>query len=166
MRFKNYNEGVMNYTYQSIEERAITAKKVLIFFIAAVYLLFLAGCMTVRLTAEGLENPVAMTGNVNKKYTIVKHFSSDLKAWFALFDLVTISEPNVREALHNEILSAHGDAVINVKIQGHTTFTDGAFASAVGIIGALVLPAYGVSMTHLLNIRTYTVEGDVIKYAE
>lgn len=138
----------------------------LMLFVATFYLLSSAGCMSVALTVEEFDKPVSLTGNINKNYTIVKHFSCDLKAWFAFFDLVTISEPNMQDALHNEILSAQGDAVINLKIKEETTFVDGVISSAVGIAGALAVGYVGVSLSHLIDTRTYTIEGDVIKYVE
>ncbi len=134
--------------------------------IVGLIIISFTGCMTVNLTAEGVEKTVAMSSNVNKKYTIVKHFSKDLKGYFTIFNLVTISDPKVSELIRNELISAQGDAVINIKIQGQTTFIDGLVPIGLGVIGGIIAPPYGTFASYLIGLRTYTVEGDVIKYLD
>ncbi|MGC9093724.1 MAG: hypothetical protein ACP5JH_10825 [Bacteroidota bacterium] len=141
-------------------------KKVIMLSIITLSLLSFVGCMTVQLTSEGVDKPASMTSNVNKKFTIVKHFSRDLKGWFTIFNLVTISNPKVDEVIRNELVASQGDAVINIKIQGQTTFLDGFIPVALGTIGALVAPPWGFYASSLIGVRTYTVEGDVIRYTE
>lgn len=140
-------------------------KKSLILSIVAACLLSLVGCMTVMLTAEGVDKPAAMTSNVNKKFTIVKHFSRDIKAIFVIFNLVTVTNPKVNEVIRNEIVAGHGDAVINITIKGQTTFIDGLVPVAAGVAASFLSP-FGIFAFNLIGLRTYTVEGDVIKYTE
>jgi hypothetical protein len=140
-------------------------KKFFIFSIVAACLLSFVGCMTVNLTAEGIEKPAAMSSNVNKKFTIVKHFSRDVKGIFLIFDLVTVSDPKINDIIRNELVAGQGDAVINIKIQGQTTFIDGLVPVAAGVAGSFLSPL-GVFASNLIGLRTYTVEGDVIKYTE
>jgi hypothetical protein len=122
--------------------------------------------MTVLLTSEGVEKPVDMTSNVNKKFTIVKHFERELKGYFVVFNLITVSDPNIKNAMQDELLNGKGDAIINVKIKGQTTFLDGCLSVGVGILGGLALPPYGVYLGDLIGARTYTIEGDVIRYID
>ncbi len=100
-------------------------KKFFFFFIIASCLLSFVGCMTVMLSTEGVEKPVAMTSNVNKKFMIVKHFNRVLKGVFTFFSHVPISNLKVQEVVSNEIVAGQEDAVINIKIHGQTTFIDG-----------------------------------------
>jgi hypothetical protein len=79
---------------------------------------------------------------------------------------VTISDLNVQRIIQNEVMSAQGDAAININIQGQTTFIDGAIPVALGVIGFLVAPPGGAYASYLIGARTYTVEGDVIRYSE
>jgi hypothetical protein len=142
---------------QSNNPRRTLMKQAIAFLIIGLSLLMFPACMTVHLTAEGYDKPASMSNNVNKKYTIVKHFSRNLKGWFAIFNLVTVSNPDVQRIIQNEVMSAQGDAVINVKLEGQTTFIDGAIPVALGVIGALVAPPGGVYASYLIGARTYTV---------
>jgi hypothetical protein len=139
-------------------------KKALMLFFAVVYMLSFVGCMTVHLTSEGVEQPVSMTNNVNKNFIIVKHFSRELKGWFTFFNLVTVQSPKVAEVIRSELIAAKGDAVINIKIKGQFTFIDGLIPAAAATLGSLIAPPWGGLLGYLIGLRTYTVEGDVIRY--
>lgn len=141
-------------------------KKSITFLVIGLSFLIVPACMTVHLSAEGYDKPASMTSNVNKKFTIVKHFKRNLKGWFAIFNLITISDPDIQRVIQNEVMSAQGDAAINLKIQGQTTFLDGAIPVALGVIGALVAPPGGIYASNLIGVRTYTIEGDVIRYTD
>jgi hypothetical protein len=41
---------------------------------------------------------------------------------------------------------------------------DGLIPIALGTLGGLLLPPYGTVLSYLLELRTYTIEGDVIRY--
>ena len=104
-----------------------------------------------------------MTNEANEDFKIVKHFSKELRGWFTVFNLVTISNPDVQRLIQNELQATGGDAVINVSIKGQTTFIDGLIPVGVSVIGSLISP-YGFALGYLIGARTYTIEGDVIKY--
>ena len=139
-------------------------RKLIFISLIAVLILTSTGCMTVLLTTEGIEKPVGMTSNVNKEFTIVKHFIRHSKGYFIIFNLVTLSDPKLKDLVNNEILAGQGDAVINVKIEGQTTFIDGFASVGLGFIGGLAAPPFGSLLGDLFGMRTYTIEGDVIKY--
>ena len=123
------------------------------------------GCMTVSLNAAGYDKTASLT-SAERTFTIVKHFSKDMKSWYTLFNLITLSEPNLTDLLRDETISSHGDAVINVKILGQTTLIDVAIPVALGVFGSIVSPQRGAFIGALIGARTYTIEGDVIKYSD
>ncbi|MBX7151953.1 hypothetical protein K1X84_09960 [bacterium] len=122
-------------------------------------------CATVYLNADGVEKNVSMT-NTDRKFTIVRHFNKSIKATFMIFDLATVNNPDVAKAINDELISAKGDAVTNLKIKGQMTFVDGLVPFSLGFIGAVVAPPYGGYISVLIGLRTYTIEGDVIQYTE
>jgi hypothetical protein len=132
-----------------------THLQVKVIFMVLLIFIFV-GCETVHL--------ISMTPNINREFTIIKHFKRDLKAWFTILGLVTISDPKVEEVIREEILKAQGDRVVNLEITGQTTILDGLIPVAVGNVGFLVAPPYGVYAAYLIGARTYTIEGDIIKY--
>lgn len=169
---KNY---IPNNTIGSVKTK-------LIHFIATICVIMLAfstvtGCMTVELSSNS-SDAIMMSGEPNRDYTIVRSFSVPQKGWFALFDLVTVNNPNVQKTLNDELKRSGGDAIINVSIQGQTTFTDALIPIGMNLAGTLlgmaIAPdpslgtAYGSLVGSLaaamLSTRTYTVSGDVIRY--
>ncbi len=126
----------------------------------------LSGCSTVELSTRSLDVPVSFTGNVNKKFVVVKHFRREEKGWFAFFNLVTMSEPQIGTIIREEMQSAQGDAVANVSIQGQTSLTDGGVSLLLSAIGLAAAPPLGFAAGYLVGARTYTVEGDIIRYTE
>ena len=48
-------------------------------------------------------------------------------------------------------MAAGGDAAVNVRIKGETTFVDGLVSAVTRLI---------------FSMRTYTIEGDIIRYTE
>jgi len=112
-------------------------------------LLFVAGCATVNLETKAAEDNISMSHVVNKNYKKITHFKRNTQAWFAIFDLATISNPNLRNIVEDEIRAVDGDGVVNLQIKGETTFIDGCISI---LTGSLIRP------------RSYTIEGDVVKY--
>lgn len=137
------------------------------------------GCMTVRLDTGAIREPVSMSGNVNRDYRVVRHFQRDLKSWFTVFDLVTVQNPKVEQAIREELQRNGGDAVVNLVINGRDTFVDRPIPAAISVLGS-VLTAYGAYYSYRaltagavvgiaasqIRIRTYTVEGDVVQYVK
>ncbi len=111
-----------------------------------------SGCMTVRLSSMGVDKPVMMTGaEVERDYALVRNFSRNLKGYFLIAHLVTLSDPKVQEVIREEINAANGDAAVNVTIKGQTTIVD-------GLASLLTYSLFGM--------RTYTIEGDIIVYKD
>lgn len=139
-------------------------KRLLVALLPGLLVPALSGCMAARLSADGVGVPVSMTEDLNRPYVVVRHFRVDLKSSFLFFDLVTLRGPDVAGALRRQLASTAGEGVANLTIQGHTTLLDGLVFSTVGILGALAIGRVGVSASHLLNMRTYTLEGEVVRY--
>lgn len=137
----------------------------MLWFVVFAFAIIGIGCMSVDLGAVGFEKTASLT-TTEKKFTIVKHFSRDMKCLFTLVNLIPLSEPNVADILRDETASSHGDAVINIKITGQTTIIDAALPVAMSILGSIVSPQRGAFLGLLIGARTYTVEGDVIKYVD
>ena len=147
-------------------------------FAAATLVLF-SGCMTVELSSNSA-TPVMMSGVPDRNYTVVRSFSVAHRGWFTLFDLITLSNPDIQKTLDDELARSGGDAVINVKIVGQTTFVDGIIPIGMSMAGSLLGYAiatdpytgitYGTALGSLagsmLSARTYTISGDVIRYKE
>jgi hypothetical protein len=140
-------------------------KTTLLYFAFLIFAMSATNCMTVNLSATGYDKTASLT-SINRKFSIVKHFSSDMKCWYTLVNLIPLTEPNVAEILRNETASSHGDAVINVNIQGQTTLVDAAILVALAFLGSAASQGRGVFLGLLIGARTYTIEGDVIKYVE
>nr|MBP9212404.1 hypothetical protein [Bacteroidota bacterium] len=85
---------------------------------------------------------------------------------FAFFNLVTMSEPQIGTIIREEMQSAQGDAVANVSIQGQTSLTDGGVSLLLSALGLAAAPPLGFAAGYLVGARTYTVEGDIIRYTE
>lgn len=136
-----------------------------------------SGCMTVDLDAR-FETPVSMSGAPAEDHTVVRHFEQSETAWFTLFDLVTMKNPDVSNVIESELGRTPGDAVINVEIQGQTTVIDGLIPIAMSLAGTLAGQAlaadpyygayYGTLLGSLaaamLTARTYTVSGDIVQF--
>ena len=141
-------------------------RRVAVGVILLVLVVLLSGCATVQLDVRDLDGAVAMTADLNRDYDVVAHFSRSTQAQFAFFDLVTIREPEIEEIMATELRAAWGDAIANVTLKGQMTFVDGAISVAAGVLGGLIWPPYGAYAACLFGFRTYTVEGDVIRYRD
>ncbi len=126
--------------------------------------LVLSGCMTVHLSMDKVDKLTAMSGDLGRHYTVVRHFSHDVKGVFTLFGLVTVVNPDVGKVVREELAAARGDAVTGIRIKGQTTLVDGVIPVVLGVVGGLLLPPYGTILSYLVELRTYTIEGDVVRY--
>jgi len=120
--------------------------------------------MTVHLSMGGVDKLTTMSGDPGRHYTVVRHFSRDVKGVFTLFGLVTVVNPDISKVVQEELAAARGDAVVGIRIKGQTTLVDGVIPVALGVVGGLLLPPYGTVLSYLLELRTYTIEGDVVRY--
>jgi len=75
-----------------------------------------------------------------------------------------VVNPDLAKVVREEIAAARGDAVVGIRIKGQTTLVDGLIPIVLGTLGGLLLPPYGTVLSYLLELRTYTIEGDVIRY--
>lgn len=141
-------------------------KRAAVGVILLVLVALLPGCATVQIDMRDLDGAAAMTADLNRDYDVVAHFSRSTQAQFAFFDLVTIKEPEIQEILETELRAAWGDAITNITLKGQMTFVDGAISVAAGVLCGLIWPPYGFYAVSLFGFRTYTVEGDVIKYTD
>lgn len=126
---------------------------------------FVAGCMSVHFDAAGYDRMASLTSS-ERKFTLLKHFSRDVKCWYTLVGLIPLSDTDLSGILKDETASAHGDAVLNIKVHGETTLLDAAIPVATAFFGSVVSPQRGALLGLLVTARTYTIEGDVIKYVE
>lgn len=127
-------------------------KKSIRWILVGLFLISASGCMSVRLSSMGVDKPVMMTGpEVERDYSLVRSFRRSVKGYFLISHLVTISNPKVQKVVSEEIDTANGEAAVNVNIKGQTTIVDGL--------------ASMLTWT-LFSMRTYTVEGDIIKYKD
>jgi hypothetical protein len=129
--------------------------------------LLLTGCATVQLNTGTITEPVSMTVNINQDFTVVKHFRRDTKGIFPLFHLVTTKNPDVEKIVAEELLAARGDAIVNLTIQGQTKLWDSAIPILFGMLADLFIYPYGSTfVAAFVGFRTYTIEGDVVRYIE
>ena len=134
--------------------------------ILCLFCLLFISCSTVHLTSGGFNRPASMNSIINEKYEVVKHFSVETKGWFTLASLYTFKDTNVQKILQNELDSVQGDAIVNVKIKGQTTFVDSVLPMGLYCVAIAVNPYLAFVSFMIPTSRTYTIEGDVIKYFE
>jgi len=125
-------------------------------------------CTTIHLNSGPITNSVDMTNKVDRKYRIIRHFDREVKGWFTINGLVTIADVDnkFQRLVLEELQATRGDAVINVRVKGQTDIVDVLIPLAPGVIGALISYPWGAYASWLICSRTYTIEGDVIKYEE
>jgi len=141
-------------------------KKHGVHLVLCLFSLLFIGCSTVHLTSGGFNRPASMNNITDKKFGVVKHFSVETKGWFTLANLYTFKNTNIQKILQNEIDSVQGDAIVNVKIKGQTTFVDSALPMGLYFVAVAINPYLAFASFMIPTSRTYTIEGDVIKYFE
>jgi len=112
-------------------------------------LLASAGCATLNINAEGIDNTIAMSTNPGQPYRVIKHFTTETKIWWIVAGLATINEPDIGAIIDKERQKAGGEAVVNVKIMTQFTPID------------ILISAFTGS---LLYTRTIFIEGDVVSW--
>ncbi len=122
--------------------------------ILCIGLLFISSCATIGLDATGLQESAAVNDAGEKPYTVLKSFSINDKAGWAL-GIIPANKPAgdkhdyFQDMLERQIRDAGGDAIINLKIRAQNNFGD--------ILITIFTGGFYVT-------RTVTVTGDVIKY--
>ena len=123
-------------------------------FLMLFSVLILSSCATIALNSNDLAEPAQLNSAGQPDYTIIKSFSVNDKAGWAL-GLIPANKPAgdkhgyFAEFLETQIREAGGDAVINVEIRAQNSVGD--------ILIRIVTLGFYVT-------RTVTVTGDIIKY--
>ncbi len=84
---------------------------------------------------DKVDKLTAMSGDLGRHYTVVRHFSRDVKGVFTLFGLVTVVNPDIGKVVQEELAAARGDAVVGIRIKGQTTLVDGVIPVVLGVVG-------------------------------
>ena len=124
-------------------------KKISIFCLLLAAGLFSGACAKITYDATTLSGFAAMTTPENlPDYEIVGRMKHSTRAVFIAASLLTVKDSQLENAVEKAMAKYDGDAVINVKIEEVTDFTD-------FLIGA--------ASNSILNTRHVEVTGDVIK---
>lgn len=127
-----------------------------------------ASLTSVELSAGGRLKTVSMTSDVNKEYRVIRHV--EVKQRVPLLFLMRVvpgsATPDINELLEPELVAAQGDAIVNVKISGSAALGDMLLPIGVGVVGGLALaPLFVFTVFPLFeDLKTYTVEGDIVEY--
>ncbi len=123
-------------------------------FLMLVCVLMLSSCATIALNSNDLAEPAQLNSAGQADYTVIKSFSVNDKAGWAL-GLIPANKPAgdnhdyFATFLETQIREAGGDAVINVEVRAQNSIGD--FLIRMVSLGFYVT-------------RTVTVTGDIIKY--
>jgi hypothetical protein len=152
-------------------------KRTLKFAFAAVLVgaLFLS-CTTVEIESALPNASVSLTPIPEADYEIVGRFDEDVKVFFTINGLITLSEVDVDAILSREINRYDGDGVVNLKITDEFSGTDILLQIGLGaggyVVGSLLAGpdpyvssaagTAGASVAQFfLQSRTVTLSGDV-----
>ncbi|MFA6455384.1 MAG: hypothetical protein WCW40_01080 [Bacteroidota bacterium] len=96
-----------------------------------------AGCSRIiELSADGLAIPVSMTADAGRPYSVIRHFSTSLGFTTPIGSRIFGGDPpELMTIIGQEMKKSPGDAVVNLKI------------------------------TVMVDSKTYTVQGDIVKFA-
>ena len=112
-------------------------------------LMVLPGCYAMDIDATALQPQVYMSvTSADARPDVVSDFETELTASWALFGLLKLSDPNVRDALEREIVRANGSGVTGLEIKTQQTVID-------AVLTALTFNLYGQ--------RTTIISGSVIR---
>lgn len=136
--------------------------------IVFIILFTLCGCRTVDLSVYDNSKPVSFNRTSNRQDVFVRHFSRDAKAYFTMFNLITAKNVEFDKIIQEELNANNGDGIINLKIKGQDTFIDQIIPVAVGMFGIIIMPntPIGVFAAYMIGLRTYTIEGDIVRYID
>lgn len=165
--------------------------KHLLLFLLGIHTVFVMGCMTP--TPSSLRQLNRYHANTSdKKFTVVHHFKKEFSIVYGLFYNIPLTTPDVTGYMAEQVALHDGDGVINLYGESETPFLlnslistlslsaffialdlpFGAFGSSAGggegyasvlaTIALVPLTANGI----LCGVRTFTLEGDIIKYKE
>ena len=146
------------------------------------YMFSIKGTRQFSVKLERENAPLKITGglsaDINREYEIVGRFEKEVRVWFTLYSLITINPPDIDKLIEDELRRAKGDAVVNLRIRGQQAVFDYLIPTAIMSVGLSLtvtgtlqldtgLSALGSLFTLAagqIASRTYTIEGDVVRY--
>ena len=159
---------------------------------AAVAALVLAsGCAHVHMDATHALVPVSMTSRIGRPGKVIGHFKKPVRTSFLVWRLWTIRDVEVNDAVESAVAQWGGDGVANLRIVGETGVVDSLLNYGIGFVAGVVtfsalrgptarnpVPALRAAALTFAEaglagattslwapfFRTYTVEGDVVKF--
>lgn len=127
-----------------------------------------ASMSSVTVESKGFMKPISMTPNINREYSVIKHFKREQKAPFLFLTRLspTGAAFNLDEELLEEPGFAEGDAVVNASVKSQLAMGDLLFPLVVGIGGGLIFPPFFffLACPFYEDLKTCVVEGDIVKY--
>jgi hypothetical protein len=139
--------------------------KVVVFFAV---LLCVEGCASitpVKLSAHQSMKTISMTSNINKEYTIIRHFKVKQKSRMSPYG----ASADFNELITPDLISSQADAIVNVSIKGDAAIPDVFFPIGLGLLGGLTLSPmfyFLIPVPLFEDLKTYEVEGDLVKYID
>ncbi len=160
--------------------------------LVALALLSSAGCAHVHFDASRSRVPASMTARVGRPGKVIGHFQKEIRCSWILWRLLPMSDVELAPLIEQVARERQADAVVNLRIHGESTFVDslltiGIATVAGGILSyllaspdpamreqaviqnaasaALVANLVGTGgALYLPFFRTYTVEGDLVRF--
>ena len=136
-------------------------------------LLLANGCASsnsVYLSMNREDKVMSITSNVNKEYRVIRHMSAEQKNPFLFIARMFPGEvkPDLDAMVSLELTTSQADAIVNVKFRGETSIGDALLPLGLGFFGGLAFPPFFFIMMSPLfeDLKTYAIEGDLVKYVE
>ncbi len=136
-----------------------------------VIIVCIEGCASltpVNLSVSQGSKTISMTSNINREYEVVKHFKVKQKAPFLFLSRLAPEGANadLNKLLEPELINTQADAIVNLSIKGDAEATDIALPVGFGLFGGLAFAPLFVLMAvpFFEDLKTYEVEGDLVKY--
>jgi hypothetical protein len=127
-----------------------------------------ASFTSVTVESRGVMKPISMTSNINREYSVVKHFKREQKAPFLFLARLNPGGGtfNLDEELQDEPGFGEGDALVNTSVKSQVAFGDILFPIVVGVGGGLIFPPFFffLACPFYEDLKTCVVEGDIVKY--
>jgi len=116
----------------------------------ATAMLAMNGCTTVYVNGSGATKPVALTASAEEPFNTVGHFHCAKRAWYVLWGLLPISQPDVGQVASSA--SGTGNAVVNLSVMTQYDLLD-----------VLIDVVLGFAT---ITTRSVAIEGDIARYQE
>ncbi len=113
--------------------------------------------------------PVSLTSNINREYTMVKHFRVKQKVpVLFVFRLSPYgAAADINEMIAPELQSSQADAIVNLSVKGNAEIQDVFLPIGIGLLSGLILSPtffFLMAVPFYEDLKTYEVEGDLVKY--